>query len=261
MKKTAFLKAKSIMIKNGLFYAIGLAIIFVTKYYYSKAGSDRLDWILAPTAHWVQFLSGISFEKIPHTGFVNHDHRFIITPACSGMNFIIIAFSTVFFSFIHRMEPVLKKLVWLPLCMVMSYVFTILVNSLRIIFSIYLLQLDIYNEWLTKEKVHMMVGIVIYFISLLVIYVTIDKMVVHFISDGSKEKSIGKPLSQLFLKYIQPLFWYFLITIGIPLMNRAYIDEGARFLEYSSAITVICLGAITIFLIISLQGRRNTKVK
>jgi hypothetical protein len=106
-----------------------------------------------------------------------------------------------------------------------------------------------------------MVGIVIYFISLLVIYVTIDKMVVHFISDGSKEKSIGKPLSQLFLKYIQPLFWYFLITIGIPLMNRAYIDEGARFLEYSSAITVICLGAITIFLIISLQGRRNTKVK
>jgi hypothetical protein len=59
---------------------------------------------------------------------------------------------------------------------VFIYPYTILVNSLRIIPSIYLLQMDIYGGWITPERVHTMEGTLVYFVALLFLYSAADRV-------------------------------------------------------------------------------------
>jgi hypothetical protein len=41
-----------------------------------------------------------------------------------------------------------------------------------------------------------------------------------------------------------PLFWYALITLGIPLINAAYSKNGFRFIEHGGMIICGCLMVI-----------------
>jgi hypothetical protein len=56
------------VLRNAIFYLIALLIAFGLKYHYSRAGSDELSWILAPTASVVEHVSGIRFENEPAPG-------------------------------------------------------------------------------------------------------------------------------------------------------------------------------------------------
>ncbi len=240
-------KVKSYAAEYGLYYLLGLIFIIGLKYYYSKASIDDLDWILSPTAWWVTVLSGIPFEKELHIGFINHDHRFIIAASCSGINFLIIAFSTLFFSFIHRMKAGKMKALWLVAVLVSSYSLTILINGLRIILSIYILGLDIYGGWITPERVHMIEGTTVYFLSVLIIYLLAGELVKRFDCQGNEYP--GKLSMTLIYKCIPPVFWYLSITLGVPLLTRAYMNNGMQFMEYvilMVGICVICI-AVTIF--------------
>ena len=82
--------------KTSLFPCLtALLLIVCVKYWRRFAGSNELDWLLAPTARWVEILSGLSFEKIPHLGYLNHSVRLIIAPSCSGIQFMLIAFAVL----------------------------------------------------------------------------------------------------------------------------------------------------------------------
>lgn len=90
------------IIRNNMpFYLTGLILIFVIKYFYSRAGAPQLLWLLAPTAGWVSLLSGIPFEYIQKVGYVNHEMKILIAPSCSGMQFLLIAAAMLLFSFVH----------------------------------------------------------------------------------------------------------------------------------------------------------------
>ena len=90
------------IIRNHMpFYLSGLILIFVIKYFYSRAGAAQLLWLLAPTAGWVSLLSGIPFEYIQEVGYVNHEMKILIAPSCSGMQFLLIAAAMLLFSFVH----------------------------------------------------------------------------------------------------------------------------------------------------------------
>ena len=131
---------KSIMRPGGpnAWFLIALLIAFGLKYHYSRAGSDELSWILAPTASVVEHVSGIRFENEARTGFVNHQHRVIIAPSCAGVNFLITAFCMAVFYGIHRLKSRRDKLLWLTFSGMCAYFLTIGVNAVRIILSIYL---------------------------------------------------------------------------------------------------------------------------
>lgn len=94
---------KKIIRQNFVFYLIGFLLVFGIKYFYSKAGSDELIWILAPTTRLVTILSGIPFTYESGIGYVNHELRFIIAPSCSGVQFMMITIATLIFSYVHRM--------------------------------------------------------------------------------------------------------------------------------------------------------------
>ncbi len=244
-------KIRANISKNRFFYAAGIIIIFAIKYYYSRADTNALNWILSPTSRWTGFLSGTPFQKIQDAGFINHDFRIIINSSCSGINFLIISFSTLFFSFIHYFSKTRSKFLWMPASLLLSYLFTIGINGLRIISSIYLYEADIYNGWITPERVHMFGGTIIYLISVIVLYNTFRKVLTRFKPIADKNSSL-KLSASLAYTCIIPVFWYFIVTVGIPFLNMAYKNGTLKFMEHSVIIMSVCLISVLMFYLAAL---------
>ncbi|MCL2322514.1 MAG: exosortase K [Oscillospiraceae bacterium] len=232
------IKMKSLLKHNWVFYLSGFLIAFVIKYFYSNSSCNDLRWILTPTAWWVRVLSGITFEYKESIGYINDQFRFIIASSCSGVEFMIITIVTLIYSFVHLARKMRMKFYWIALSVVFSYIFTIFVNGFRIVFSIYLPiyfnRFSFYNEWLTPERLHTVIGTFIYFTSLFFIYQVA----------GYVWKEIYDAKSKIISKYLVPMFWYFIILLGVPFLRNGY-NDGLK--EYAILITSVCLIAIFIF--------------
>jgi exosortase K len=223
------------------------------KYHYSHASSDDLAWILGPTAGVVEYLSGIVFEKEGGAGFVNRANRIVIAPSCAGVNFLIIAFCMAAFSGLCHLKSSLLKIFWMGSSAAWAYVLTIAVNAFRIVASIYLYNADIYYHGLTPERLHRIEGIVIYFFFLCLFYVTLDKIMGFCIQNripGHKKRipkhsDSKKSRHALFI----PLFWYLLICLGIPILNRGYLENVPQFAEHCRVVLSVCM---VVFLVVFL---------
>lgn len=241
-----FFKKK--VMDNWIFYLTGLCFILGSKYLYSRAGADELQCFLAPTARWVELLSGQPFERMAGIGYVNHHLRFIIAPSCSGMQFMLIAFATLLYSFIHRVKTTKRQICWMGLSFAVSYFYTIFINGIRIVLSIYLKDADIYGDWLTQDRLHTMLGIAIYFTSLLILYRIVEYFwgklsclnLIHPLAFICPAKKRYAGIS----KYILPAFWYFFITLGIPFLNGAYKNSDGKFAEYAAVVIFMCMAIV-----------------
>lgn len=233
--------------QNFIFYLAGILMILGLKCYYRQADCDSLLWILAPTTWWVQLLSKIPFTYISGTGYVNHSLRLLIAPSCSGVRFMTIVFATLVFSFVHMVassqnspasespqspHPKVKGFCWIAASALLSWLFTVVVNGLRIITAIYLpLYLEdvgLMKGMLTQDRLHTMIGVVIYFIALLTIYRLIGRFVQK------------RPLH----KCASPAFWYFMLTLGLPFLHRTG-NGSADFAEFA----VLVIGCCTLILL------------
>lgn len=227
----------------GWIYLATLAALFFLKLFYRNADSTDLKWLLAPTAWWVRVLSGISFENIPHIGYVNHDLRFIIARSCSGFQFMLITAAALIFSFLHRIVPEKKissGLIFMLGGFGISYLLTILVNGLRIIVSIELPML--LGEWGVWEPggvrdslLHTLIGTVVYFSSLLIIYQLADKVTLRISRTAHCRTDAGFVPGLL-----RPACWYFFFVLGIPLLNRASRSESGQFRDYAALVSFVC---------------------
>ncbi|MDE5589946.1 MAG: exosortase K [Acetatifactor sp.] len=245
-------KGIDLLRQNFIFYLAGILMIMGLKCYYRQADCDSLLWILAPTAWWVQLLSKIPFTYISGTGYVNHSLRLLIAPSCSGVRFMTIVFATLVFSFVHiiassQKSPTsespqhlyarVKGFCWIAASALLSWLFTVFVNGLRIITAIYLpLYLEdagLMKGMLTQDRLHTMIGVVIYFIALLTIYRLIGRFVQR------------KPLR----KCASPVFWYFILTLGLPFLNRAG-NGTADFKEFAVLVTGCCTLVLLPYIIV-----------
>ncbi len=239
--------------KVNFFYLIGFVIVLGMKFFYSRADSNDLEWILAPTAWWVRILGGIPFENEPEIGYVNHAFRFIIAPSCSGVQFMLITAATLIFSFVQQMKTLRKGFCWIATSLGLSYLLTVFVNGIRITTAIYLPicleKSGVLNGWLTPERLHTLIGIVIYFTSLCVIYL-MTGFIFRKLGQGGFP-SPAKPHRGIIGKYVPPLFWYFFIAVGLPFLNQAFRGNGEKFGEYTLLITGGCFSIVFLFYLIS----------
>jgi len=250
---------RSIRVKNIIYYMVVLLMAVGLKYHYSHARSNDLGWILGPTAGVVEYISGIAFEKEGGAGFVNRANRIIIAPSCAGVNFLIIAFCMAAFSGLHRLNSFGLKIFWLGNSAAWTYVLTIAVNAFRIVTSIHMYNADIYYHGLTPERLHRIEGIFIYLFFLCLFYLALDKIICFWSRDPeNKQKkricqyqdSIGSGHAP-----VVPLFWYLMISLGIPLLNRSYHKNGRQFVEHSLVILCVCMVVfLVVFLIQSCWG-------
>ncbi len=222
-----------------------LVLAFGLKYHYSNAGSDELDWILAPTASLVELARGIPFEKESGTGYVNREWRVIIAPGCAGVNFMIIAFCMAVFRRIHIIKNIGGGLFRIIISAVNAWGLAVGANALRIVISIFLYEADIYGGWFTPENVHRLTGICIY-IACLYLFHFLIKLDKTGKNPGRQPAFIRKAASCL-----APLCWYFAVTIGVPLLNAAFRGNVFRFANHCGV--VISAGMVVFLLVFLVQ--------
>jgi exosortase K len=242
---------KSEILHKGVCYLLVLFIAVGLKYFYSRAASEDLVWILSPTASIVECLSGAHFEKELNIGYVSTCRGIAIVPACAGLNFMIAAFCMAAFWLLHSM----KRRSVLPLCiiaaMAAAYLVTVAVNSVRIVISMYLYKANIYTPLITPERVHRIEGVVIYVVFLSLFYLAVRKITeaTKICATAVKEKTGCGNIRKALITSIIPLFWYFLIALAVPVLNNAHHNHAGLFWEHF--FIVLTVGVI-IFLIIFL---------
>jgi len=248
------------LLRNSLYYMLVFLIALGLKYHYSRAGSDGLAWVLTPVAGLVELISGIPFENEAHAGYVSRGYRVIIASACAGINFLIIAFCMAAFAGLHAFERHRSKMLWLAIGFLGTYLLTIAANSLRIIVSIYSHNASIGLGWMTAARIHRLEGIVIYFFFLSLFYMIIKQVVCRFGGGpGYRKPAAGRP-GGITTKYFRwactgfiPLFWYGLVTLGVPLVNGAWQADATRFAEHSRMVlstSIAVLGALFLLRIV-----------
>lgn len=196
-------------LKNINYYIIGLVIIFCL--------TNFNMIILSPTAHWVSILTGLKFIKELNIGYVNHEHRFIIATSCAGINFMIIVFATIYFTFVSQFDNRIK---WLGFSFVFSYFYTIFINGIRIALSIYA---PMYIKFISNKTLHTALGTVIFFLALLLAYKIINN---YFIKAPYKN--------------FIPIVYYMIITIFVPLLIRFYNRNFNGFFNHCLIIISVC---------------------
>lgn len=222
------------------YYLLIFLLAFGMKYHYSRADSEQLGWILAPTVGMVELLSGVHFERESGEGYINYEHYLIIAPSCAGVNFLIAAFCMAGFSFLHLFNSYDKRLFWIFFSLFASYSLTIFVNAVRILSDIYLYQADFMPNWLSPKQAHRIEGIAVYFFFLSLYYLLLQK-------SFETVQKIRTQCERRLVNIFPPLFWYLCIALLVPLIHQAYRQEFQLTFGYVLSVSAICLG-IFIFL-------------
>jgi len=222
---------------------LSFAIAWGLKYHYSHADSDDLNWILEPTACLVQATSGMSFERVKGTGYMDHENRLIIAPTCSGINFMIIVFCLSTYIGLKRITNIRTMIMWLLILIAASYSYTLIVNTIRINISIYSLKHGLFQAWFSRETIHLIEGVVVYFVFLLIYY--------SFLKRITNVDSVKDP--RWHFKQIKagllPMTFYFSITLLVPVLNHGDFLPNKEFIDYAIIVLVTCsIVLILIFL-------------
>lgn len=185
-------------------YSIGLAVLWATvtyglKLHYSRATSEDLAWVLKPTAHLVELISGARFSQEPGVGHVSRELATAIVPGCAGVNFLIAAWSVLLGAHWLRRSPLMLAPAMLPL----AYVATVAVNAARIVLDIALRS----QHWpgISHATQHRAIGVVVYVVALAGLY----------------RLRLGAGRARTWSMRLVPLLGYLCVALLIPLVNGA----------------------------------------
>jgi exosortase K len=194
---------KLIQSAAAILLAVGL------KAFYSTASVNDLRWILAPTTFLVEIVTGERFHFESYEGYMNSDFSFLIADSCSGVNFLITAFLMISLLLIWNSEFERTSWTSIPFAMFAAYAATLAANTVRISLAVKLHRMEAPSIWVNPEQLHRFQGIFIYFGFLMLIFVLFDRV---------RRQDSRKSL----LRYLAPLAIYWVITLGVPMVNRAY---------------------------------------
>ncbi|MBT8345825.1 MAG: exosortase K [Desulfofustis sp.] len=225
---------------KALYKLTGGGIVLATacklKYYYSHANSEDLDWIIGPTAFVAELFTDLSFSPEPGYGWVDVAHSVVLAPVCAGVNFLIIAFCMSSFQILWKKHSPNVLVTGIVLAATASYLLTIFANAMRIVLAVILFTLDIYSAWLTPDMVHRVAGIVVYYL-LLCLY---SQAVNWSVSGQNNRGQMGEnPFRKQALRLV-PLFWYVLLSVGVPLAYISLRADPELFLRHAATV-----GAVT----------------
>jgi len=217
--------------------ACALALAFGVKAFYSRAGADELLWVLAPSAWLARFVGGIDLAYEPGAGYITHTHRLVVGSSCAGINFLVIAFLCLYFSFARQRS---SKTRWLFCSVILSFGAAIAANGLRIFVSAHLWNAGFYGQWMTREEMHRLAGTAIYYLSLVALYLAVEGW------SGMRARE-GR---------MTPLVWYLGVSLGVPLAGRFIWGNTAGFGEHALWVTGIAsLLTVIMFLPSMLHNR------
>lgn len=245
---------KALIKKYWMLYLLTISAALVMRSCCKITDSDTLTWILTPTARWTGVLGSIPFEYLPHQGYVNHSYRFLIAPSCSGIRFMIIAFFMLIFSFLYQIRSTQTGYLWFAFSAVFSYLSTVLVNGIRIVLAIYLPipleQAGLLSGWLNPDRLHTLIGTVVYFSSLCVIYPAASFLCHHGFMRSTENTKTAPDNLRHGLQLLIPVFWYLSAVLAFPFLRRMIQNDWNGFGAYAILITGTCLVISAPFILI-----------
>ncbi|MEP6652298.1 MAG: exosortase K [Myxococcales bacterium] len=245
--------------RDGLVAAgVGVSVAAALKAFYSHAGPDRLLWILAPSSWVARYAGGVDLSFESGGGFISHTHHLVVGAPCAGVNFLVIAFLTLFFGFGTRFESMGRRFAWMAAAIALAYGATVVTNGLRIVLATHLYELDIYRGVVTRERLHRLAGTVIYYGSLLALYLAFDAI----LGGNTRQERV---LSRRALGRFVPLTCYLFVSVGIPLAGRSAAavvgSDGSHFTEHiASVVGVVVLLTCAALLPVAVAGRWRNRV-
>ncbi|MDO9265260.1 MAG: exosortase K [Desulfosalsimonadaceae bacterium] len=230
---------QAVPIREMVPYMMAATVAVGLKDQFSRAESNDLIWILRPTAGLVEWISGLSFIYDPCTGFVNMNHGIAIAPACSGVNFLIIAYIMSFFSFAGHYHG-MGRWLWLVITLSCAYFLTIAVNSTRIALSIESITHGVHLGWLTPERIHRVEGVVVYFFFLSLYYLGMKGLTKLHDAWKGKSGGSGQGMTRAAFIGMGPLVWYLLVALVVPVLTGNYQKQRGLFVEHGVVVVVSC---------------------
>ncbi len=239
------------MIFSRPFFLAALLIgsCILLKWQFAEAGAGQLLWLLKPTSRLVSLCTGLAFVFLPGQGYYNADLHVLIAPACAGLNFFIILLASGSVLAALRVQPA-RLPGWLAAIAGLSYITVLLVNTLRILIALAMLQLDLSNSPISPEQAHRLEGIVIYYVCLCLFVMLLWRL----LNRRAGRAAVRSPLRRLrILKIFLPLGCYLLFTLGLPLANGALRKATADFALHSLTVLLVSCGLTLLF---ALTARR-----
>ena len=215
---------------------IALASAFFLKDWFKAASPKDLHWMLSPLAHLVSLLNGHVFIFHPVYGFISVETKTIIAPACSGINFLLMCFCMLSLQGQLHLRRWLACLGWLLYSAAFSYLAALVINGMRIVFSMWLFQHKIEYGFLTMDRLHRICGIVLYYPALLLIFSGAAILL------RRSQRRQGKGLEWVIATV--PFFCYIAGTVLVPLITQK--QYSALFWEHSFSVAVLAGGLSTI---------------
>jgi exosortase K len=185
---------------------------YALKSFASHAGARELGWLLAPTAALVTRLSGHAFGAEAGAGYVSRDLFVVIAPVCSGINFLIIAFSALTCGFVTSFVTPAHKWVWTLVCAPLAYAATIAANALRITLALGAGRSLSASGVLSPGSAHRALGIAVYLACLLGLHAAIGAVL-------SRRSRALRFASARLGWVLVPLASYLAVTVVIPVLH------------------------------------------
>jgi len=151
---------------NGAMILAALGVGWRVKEFYSQAKPSDLLWVLTPTTHLIEWLTGAHFEFEAQRGFLCRDLRYEIVPACAGVNFMVVAFVSLVAGLVHTRSSAAGRLGWFALAAGAAYATTLLANASRIAIAMAMHQAGTSLGPLTGDRLHCATGAFVYLLFL-----------------------------------------------------------------------------------------------
>jgi len=214
-------------------FLVALGAAYALKRYYSTASAADLRFVLAPTAWMVEVAGGHRFDWTP-AGYLSTELRFLIAPACAGVNFLIVAFAALVLGFVRPARPAWQNVVILLASAAAACATTLLANAVRILIAIPLWTHRVSFGWLTGARLHELVGVVVFLGMLFLLFLTARRLA-------------GVPAHAWV-----PLLPYAGVMLVVPLLRGAH--ERPEFRAHAG----IVAGALLVAAVAGVALRRGT---
>ena len=224
-----------------------LAVAWLLKRHYSQASAEELRWILLPTTWLTSLLVQTEFVFRAGEGYLSRGQSVLISPACAGVNFLIVAFLSLALGFSARFSTRPRRALWLIAAVGIAYLATLLVNALRISLSIAVAHLATRYLGLTFHSVHRLLGIVVYLAGLIALCLTVQFWLSSRESHGLGERAAFGRSQALLVA----LGCYTGVTLLIPLLRGA--AHNPDYWTHAAPVSVVVGGALA--LVFAARGR------